>query len=264
MRLMPEGIGWVAPFALVLVFFLQFLPWVGSFPGGHPVLTQNAFRAIGGGFAVDPVGDEELNADPVIRSLVERATGTRQEKAAETKTEGEAKKDSKTTTEARGGSIEKALNIYVKSNLLMLLYFLLVIAGLVLILAPQILARSAYKLPPALQSIWPWRSALGAGAVLLSFLILLLQMWLGFGLENGVADMVSKACEEQAKAANTPEKQLRVDIQRGLQVGAFCLARTGWLTWVVLLHFVALVAVGLELWAERRGNRPTPRLDVLW
>jgi hypothetical protein len=53
--------------ALVLVFFLTFFPWVGSYPGGIGVLTQNAWQAAFGSVTADtgittfPVSPEDFH-----------------------------------------------------------------------------------------------------------------------------------------------------------------------------------------------------------
>jgi hypothetical protein len=45
LTLNPRVLPWVAPVCLLLVFILQFLAWVGLYPGGVPAATQNAWQA---------------------------------------------------------------------------------------------------------------------------------------------------------------------------------------------------------------------------
>ncbi len=49
----PEVMRWFAPVALVLIFVLQFFPWVGLFPGGVSYVTQGAWGAAFGSYTAD-------------------------------------------------------------------------------------------------------------------------------------------------------------------------------------------------------------------
>lgn len=44
----PCVVGWIPAAALAGILLLTLLPWVGVYPGGHPVYTQGAWRAITG------------------------------------------------------------------------------------------------------------------------------------------------------------------------------------------------------------------------
>jgi hypothetical protein len=44
---------WFAPVALLVIFFLQFFPWVGLYPGGFPTVTQGAWGAAFGSYSED-------------------------------------------------------------------------------------------------------------------------------------------------------------------------------------------------------------------
>src|SRR5262249_40371394 len=46
----PHLLRWVPAGAVVLIFFLQFFPWVGVFPGGVPAAWQNAWQAAFGSY----------------------------------------------------------------------------------------------------------------------------------------------------------------------------------------------------------------------
>jgi hypothetical protein len=59
-------VPWIAPVCLVLVFFLLFFPWVGAYPAGHGVYTQNGWQAFAGGFSTDPVGEKVLKKQSAI------------------------------------------------------------------------------------------------------------------------------------------------------------------------------------------------------
>jgi hypothetical protein len=50
----PRVLPWVVAGSVVLIFILQFFPWVGVYPGGVPAVTQNAWGAAFGSFEPDP------------------------------------------------------------------------------------------------------------------------------------------------------------------------------------------------------------------
>jgi hypothetical protein len=50
----PKVLPWVAPVCVLLIFILQFFPWVGLYPGGVPALTQSAWGAGFAGYTEDP------------------------------------------------------------------------------------------------------------------------------------------------------------------------------------------------------------------
>src|SRR5205807_2238096 len=102
------------------------------------------------------------------------------------------------------------------ANGLMFFYIAGVLLALVLALAPLVLTKASLQLPPVLQQLWPWRLALLGGTLVLAFLILLLQSWIGFGIERAVAAQVNAGLEKDSEAAKTPEKKEMLNIQRGL------------------------------------------------
>ncbi len=51
----PRVVPWLAPASILLIFILQFFTWVGAFPGGYAVYTQNGWQAAFGGYTIDPV-----------------------------------------------------------------------------------------------------------------------------------------------------------------------------------------------------------------
>ena len=64
----------------------------------------------------------------------------------------------------------------------------------------------------------------------------------------------------QNSTAATPEER----IERGLRLDRLNLSRTFWLHCAVVFHLTALASAGLELWLQRRGARPLPRLEMHW
>jgi hypothetical protein len=62
-------IRWIAPAALFVAFILTFFSWDGLYPGGYGAYTQSAWGCLTGGFAVDPVAEDELK---LTKELEER------------------------------------------------------------------------------------------------------------------------------------------------------------------------------------------------
>ena len=59
----PRILQWLAPAALVLVFILQFFPWVGIYPGGVAAVTQNAWQAAFNSYTPDGDLDEVVKTE---------------------------------------------------------------------------------------------------------------------------------------------------------------------------------------------------------
>jgi hypothetical protein len=150
----------------------------------------------------------------------------------------------------------------VEGNRLMLFYVLLVLLALVLVSAPLWLAHDGVQaLRPILRPLWRWRLPLLGAMALGAFVLLVIQMWMGFGLEAAAAAKVDKNLASEVAAAKTPEEHEKAKIHRGLQMSAFSFGRTLWFYLAVASQALLLVGVGLELWLERRGARPLPRID---
>jgi hypothetical protein len=216
----------IPPIALALVFVLLFFPWVGIYPGGYGIYTQNAFRALAGSYSSDSVGEEALTLDNKIHSEP---------------------------------TVSAETLVAIPWSASMLFFVLCVLGALVLSFAPAVTSRAALRLPAVLEHVWPWRSALVAGLVLVGFLLLLLQLVVGFGLEKAAHTQVEKDLAADREKANTPEKLTIVDIRQGLEQARFSVRRTIWFDLAILCQFIALLAVGSELWIEHRGQRPLPQ-----
>jgi glucan phosphoethanolaminetransferase (alkaline phosphatase superfamily) len=149
----------------------------------------------------------------------------------------------------------------VEANQLMGAYALFVLLALVLALASLWLTPSrAEALPPAVRSLWRWRLQLLGAVALAAFVLLVIQLWIGFGLEEAAVAKVNRELAGELAAARTPEEHQKADIHRGLEMGPFNFRRTLWLHLAVCGHVLLLVGVGLELWLVRRGDRPLPRI----
>jgi hypothetical protein len=142
------------------------------------------------------------------------------------------------------------------------LYILLLL--LATILAALAVTRTVMPLqfPPAVERVWPYRWVIVSGAVLFAFLLLLVELFAGFGLEAAV-----ERGPEPAKAESKPaEGSLEAALQgpKEAEIARLTVHRTVWLRLAVFFHLVALAGVGLQYALEQRGSRPIPRIDVRW
>jgi hypothetical protein len=122
-------------------------------------------------------------------------------------------------------------------NALTLMYLLLFLVSFLLSVAlTAVRFAPGARIPPALQQLWPWRSALVGFLLFLGLFFLALQLLAGFKTTS------------QEMGAGT-----------GLVV-------TTVFVWLSLLcHLVAMVAAWCDFWVEVRGpSRPLPRIDVHW
>jgi hypothetical protein len=160
--------------------------------------------------------------------------------------------------------MEQEIHNATPANWAMVFYVLLIVLALALAVAPLAMTRASLRLPPVLHQIWPWRSALIGLAVLLALLLLIFQLWRGFGLDRAVYSLVDRDFEKESAEAKTQEEKEIVEIKRGRKLGEFNLHHTLWFRLAALCQLAALGGVGLERWLERRGDRPLPRIEVHW
>jgi uncharacterized protein YjbJ (UPF0337 family) len=150
----------------------------------------------------------------------------------------------------------------VGANRPMLFYVPLVLLAVFLVLAPLVLSAARIQaLPRIVQALWRRRLELLATVAVATFLLLIVQLWMGFGLEVATNARVDKNLAGELGAARTPAELQTATIHRGLELGPFHLGRTLWLRLAVLGHVLLLAGLGLEFWLEWRGLRPLPRLD---
>jgi len=162
-------------------------------------------------------------------------------------------------------NMDQEIRVNIRANwVLMGLYFLLVLATVILAAAPKIVSAASLQLPPPIQHYWPWRPALLTAAAGLTFLILLIQFAAGFGLEKAITSTVAANLEKERAEATTAEEKEKIDIKEGLALGRFNPHRKGRLWLAVILNLVGFVGVLLENWLAKRGPRPLPRIEIQW
>lgn len=163
----PEVMRWVAPVALVLIFLVQFFPWVGIYPGGVPVFTQGAWGAAFG------LGEED---DSLVNDLFGKNGIPAEQKP----------------------DVSALMIFYV-------LLFLPVLVVTVAVLLIEMGVVSVSQFPPAVQPLLRWRWAAVAGLNLIILVFLALQIVLGFSLESKIVikatEMVNKLDKSKKEKA---------------------------------------------------------------
>lgn len=149
------------------------------------------------------------------------------------------------------------------ASVLTIFYLILFFPVLLITLASVALPLLQIKLPAQVERFLPWRWALVAIGNLILFLLLGLQVLLGFSLDSYYTDWVDKEMKSYAKDNPTTPERKEAEARRGELMEM--LRHTAWLRFVVFLHLVALVSAVLMVWIERRGTqRPLPKLELRW
>jgi hypothetical protein len=214
--------------ALLLALVLTFFPWSGSYPAGNGVYTQSAWQAMFGIFSTDQVGNKVYQ-------------------------------------------LEDRLKETVRANLLLLPFLLLLLVVCVLVALEFAIPHFNRPLPPRIQRFRPesyeLRHGIQVGLIALATVLLLGQVWFGyFGVERALAADVEANPElvQLRTNAKTPDEIRQVEIKQAEMLGRFVLERRIWLRLAIFAQLVALLGLAAEFWLVRRGQRPEPRLELVW
>jgi hypothetical protein len=226
--LAPEAVRWIAPACLVLQFVLLFFTWTGLFPGGTPALTQSA---AGIAFGMLPSRAADLPPPPPAPK--------------------EGQEAPRTPFQYRT----------LPGAPLMLGYFLLLFAGFVVSLA---LAAAHFASPATKQQLPTWvprlvahRTMVIGGLTILAFLCLIFYVFpLHFPLEDRLAEQAADVWNDVNThlAKRDPAALVRYPL----------VARTWAYTFSVLAALVGVLGALADLWLEKRGARPVPRVTADW
>ena len=160
--------------------------------------------------------------------------------------------------------LEPDLREKLHSNWSLLLYLWLLVLALALAWAGPLVDRMKFKLPAALNAMWKFRPALLAILATLTLIFLLAQWASGFGIQKAGEALMEARHADAKTAANTPEQEQRWEMGVARDVGALNLRTTFWLRLAALAHLVALLAVAGEAILQARGQKPPPRVGIMW
>jgi hypothetical protein len=224
--LAPGVLAWVAPACLTLALVLTFFPWVGAYPGGYRVFSQNPWRASIGRI------DATSTAVPELQDA-----------------------ESKFKTDLTPSNL--LLLLYA-----VLLVLTVALTWLERVLPSQLDSAAVHRRVSWLPGVWPYLPSVMLGWSLLLLLLLLYQTWLGFGLETAVQKYAVALHDKDLKASETNAKKQVVEIEVGMDAAKFAVEGTTAFDVAVLAHAVAVLALLGRQWLTRRGAKPHPRIAV--
>lgn len=218
--LRPEVIQWVPVSAMFFVGILTWFTWVWIGYGSQAVFSQNGVEAAFGSVSRD--------LDLVPKGADEKNVFK------------------KISTDGAGFS-------------LLTLFFLFVLFGAfvlsALVAALQLLP---VQLPPQAKMILPWKWAIVAVVILFALLVFWFQLFVGFPLQNTIANDAGKSYQTALENQSTKEASWQRDIQLA------SIHRTGYVSTIAWLHIIAIFCAGIMFLNDFRKDAPPPRLDVLW
>jgi hypothetical protein len=221
-------LAWIPAASLFLIFILTFFTWVGSFPGGVGVYTQNAWQVFYGGSYIDPVYKKDVFEDQFRNPF-----------------------DEKQDTPS--------------FSFLAFCYLFTLIPVMLAVIAVTGASQLQVKLPPVVEKVWEWRYLAVGVLTAVPLFFLLLQSLAGFPLEDKLKSLAIRPHASARSNAKTDDEIKKVDILEGKEIGALSLHRTWARSVVVLLQLLATACAFLAYWMDRRGaGRPAPRLEFLW
>jgi hypothetical protein len=229
---------WIPAPALFLVFILTFLPWVGSYPGGVYLHSQNAYFIAFGLYSTDgDIGEKGSLFEGEGPGI---GFGLGREKP-----------------EKPGFSV------------LMLFFLLAFYPALLLAVGALVLTFFGGQLPPQMRALLKWRWAVVAGIVLIVLGFLGLQLLLGFHMEQSIRTWANKPLPQEVldRRANLSGSDLAREQKGEAALRGFLMqtvSRTLWPNVVVILLLLALVTSLLLFWLDFRGNTPLPRVDLIF
>lgn len=216
-------LDWVPAACFTLILLATFFSWVGTYPGGVRVYSQNPWSALTGGVSTNTLPEELLGDEKYLETTI---------------------------------SGNRWLIVYFP-----MLFAAILLSWLAcLVRNPNI---NTIPGPLAwLPKIWDQRFLiLTAISAALLFLILI-QTWSGYGLETAIKQKVSDQYAKQVEAADSTPKKQTVAVNMGTELAKNQLQGTTPLNTAIALHVVALLAILGSAWMHSRGNKPHPRISV--
>lgn len=227
LTLNPQILPWIAPVCLVGVMVLMFFPWVGYFPGGYGVVTQNGWNSAFGYAPAEPV---------YVRKVLKLESDELPEKA------------------------RPAMDV------LLLFFVILFLLALILALASIVMPLLKLQLPPAVQQLMPWRWGITGALTILAFLFLFLQSLVGFSIEAKGDYALNPFGQTISTSTGTPEDQEIQNIKNGSLFSSRAIERTLAFNLVFWLMLLASLGCAAQYWLDQRERtrRPLPRFELMW
>jgi len=142
-----------------------------------------------------------------------------------------------------------------------LLFFpVLVLTIAVLLVDLEVVPKKS--LPAQVQPLLTWRWAAVAGANLILFVFLALQLFFGFSLDAKAHAMGVAAKEKVLKEGKTTK--VTKEAQQAYNKEVSQIARTSYLSLAFWLHIVAVLGAWTMFCIHDRPHKPAPKLELAW
>jgi hypothetical protein len=116
------------------------------------------------------------------------------------------------------------------------------------------------KIPP-LAKVWPHRHTVIFGLAGFVFVLGLIQVTNGFGMERAIRkQVVEQFAPAREAAANSPADQASLDWAVEQTYAKYNLERTSWMYLALTCNLLAVLAVVGRLMLDRRGHKPPPKI----
>lgn len=140
---------------------------------------------------------------------------------------------------------------------------ILLILAVLVAWADQGLGTVDFRKIPPLARFWPWRRTILLAASATALVLLLLQVWRGWGLERALHTWVNdRFAQEWNEALPNPVHLALVEYKIEQEWRRYNLGHT-WAQWLGLASLAfSVLALAASLTLERRGQRPPPRLVI--
>jgi hypothetical protein len=148
------------------------------------------------------------------------------------------------------------------ANFLLIFYVILMCITLLLAIACAVFNILPGILPVPLQIFKQWRWLILGGVTFVAFLLLALQMLIGFSLERKSKQDIDELTEKISKMNQSETSKKVATFLNGALKGT--IIRTFWLRLAFTLQLLAIFCIILEIWVSRRVNKPMPKLELVW
>jgi hypothetical protein len=147
--------------------------------------------------------------------------------------------------------------------LLMVPYFLLLLAAVVLAWLERGLKTIDLRKIPQLARVWHRRVELIILLSTIAFAFMLTQVSYGFGLERAMRHVVTEQfSQDREKAAGSQSKLAKVKYNEEQEYAKFNMGHTFWFYLGFTCNFLAVLAMLSHMALERRGSKPPPRIVI--
>jgi hypothetical protein len=226
----PGLLAWLPAVCLTFTLIATVFSWVGVYAGASAVYSQGPWKAM---FGKPPTVDRRLEA--AVRDQIPE--------------QGRWQDDIKSDWK------------------LMFPYLACLILATAFAWAERgVASLDRTRLPPPLawvRTVWPYRALLVAVLATIAFILIVVQVANGFGLQRAAEQNAAKKFEERKAVAKTKEGELaRIEFEEEQEIAKYNLEKTSFYYLGLGLHLLAVLAIIGKVGLDARGNKPPPRIVI--